>query len=486
MKKNKNIFTISANLYQTQKNNENHNLIEYFKKSKNFYNKIFREVWQFLLEINEKEFKKEMSHINSALIFKYKISKRTADSIINDVITKFEAIKELKKYELLNLKNKIKKIKNDIKSLKSIINKNKNTVQSQLKLKIRVNKEYILKNQQLKLKLFQKQQLLNRKIQQLNNLIKEIENNKFSICFGSKKLFNAQYHLKENNLPSRRHWLEKFRKERDKNIFYVGRAAEKQGNQQFQITPIENTNNEYQIKVRNIDMSDTENKYFYGKIKIRYKFFNKYLKEILTNKIKLPISYRVVFKNNKISIKIMFEYKKLDNNFIYTSKFNGVVGLDYNDKFIQAAETDKNGNLINLKRIDLNYHGTGNKADNEIKQKISTIIKCCQKLGKSLIIEDLNFNKTKSSIFKKAKDKKYHKMIHDFDYSRYKSSIENCGFKNNVDIIKINPAYTSIIGDEKYNNRMKLNRHQGAAFVIARIGQGIKKEIKTQQKYLKF
>ena len=33
---------------------------------------------------------------------------------------------------------------------------------------------------------------------------------------------------------------------------------------------------------------------------------------------------------------------------------------------------------------------------------------------------------------------------------------------------------------------MKLNRHQGAAFVIARIGQGIKKEVKNQQKLLKF
>ncbi len=484
--KNKMIYTISTSLLKTKNKPENQSIIDYFKNINTFYNVIFRRVWHYLLKIGIKEFKENKSKINSLLILKYKISARTADAIINDILTKFEAIKELKKYELFNLKNKIKKIKNNIKSLKIIINKNKNIIQSQLKLKIKVNKEYVLKNQQLKQKLFQKQQLLNRKIQQLNNLVKEIENNKFSICFGSKKLFNAQYHLKENNLPSRRHWLEKFRKERDKNIFYVGRAAEKQGNQQFQITPIENTDNEYKIQVRNIDMSDTENKYFYGKIKIKHKFFNKYLKEILTNKIKLPISYRIVFKNNKISIKIMFEYKNVNNDFSYTSKFNGVVGLDYNDKFIQVAETDKNGNLISLKKIDLKYHGTGNKADNEMKQQISTIIKCCQKLGKSLIIEDLNFNKTKSSISKKAKDKKYHKMIHDFDYSRYKSSIENCGFKNNVDIIKINPAYTSIIGDEKYNNRMKLDRHQGAAFVIARIGHGIKKEIKNQQKLLKF
>lgn len=486
MKNNKKIFTISANLFKTQNNTENDLLIKYLQETKNFYNRIFREIWHYLLKIGIKEFQTKKSKINSFFIFKYKISSRTANSIINDVLTKFSSIKELKEYELLNLKNKIKIIEKEIKSLRKIINKNKNTIKNQLDLKIKINKEYILQNQKLKQKLFQKQQLLNRKLQKLNNLEKEIENNKFSICFGSKKLFKTQYNLKENNLPSHKHWLEKFKKNRDKNIFYVGRADEKQGNQQFQMTIIENTNNEYQIKVRNIDMQDTENKYFYGKIKIKNKFFNKYLQEIFKNKIKIPISYRIVFKNNKINVKIIFEYKKSDNDFTYTSKFNGVVGLDYNDKFIQTAETDKNGNLVNLKRINLNYHGTGNKADNEMKQKVSKIIKYCQKLGKSLIMENLDFKNTKSKTTKNKKDKKFNKMIHDFDYSRYKSSIENCGFKNNVDIIKINPAYTSIIGDEKYNDRMKLNRHQGAAFVIARIGQGIKKEIKIQQKYLKF
>lgn len=107
--KNKMIYTISTSLLKTKNKPENQSIIDYFKNINTFYNVIFRRVWHYLLKIGIKEFKANKSKINSLLILKYKISARTADAIINDILTKFEAIKELKKYELFNLKNKIKK-----------------------------------------------------------------------------------------------------------------------------------------------------------------------------------------------------------------------------------------------------------------------------------------------------------------------------------------------------------------------------------------
>ena len=68
--------------------------------------------------------------------------------------------------------------------------------------------------------------------------------------------------------------------------------------------------------------------------------------------------------------------------------------------------------------------------------------------------------------------KKYNKMIHAFDYSRYKKSFENCCFRRNVNLVEVNPAYTSKIAKEKYCKKKKLVIHQGASFVIARKGQG--------------
>ena len=51
-------------------------------------------------------------------------------------------------------------------------------------------------------------------------------------------------------------------------------------------------------------------------------------------------------------------------------------------------------------------------------------------------------------------------------------------FRNKVDVIKVNPAWTSWIAKNKFCGRMKLNIHTGASFVIARRGTGIKDEVK--------
>ena len=100
--------------------------------------------------------------------------------------------------------------------------------------------------------------------------------------------------------------------------------------------------------------------------------------------------------------------------------------------------------------------------------------------GKDICIENLNF-KTKKSKTEKAKSekgRKYNNMLHSLAYSLYDKLITNMAFRNKVDIIKVNPAWTSWIAKNKFCNRMKLNIHTGASFVIARRGIGIKDKVK--------
>ena len=149
------------------------------------------------------------------------------------------------------------------------------------------------------------------------------------------------------------------------------------------------------------------------------------------------------------------------------------------------AETNETGNLVKLKHIDLKYHGTGKKAESEIRQVVSDIVNYAISVGKDIVIEDLDFKKTKAETEKTKSDrgKSYNKMIHLFDYSRYKMTFKNCCYLRNVNLIKINPAYTSKIAGQKYCNQRKLVIHQGASFVIARKGQGyVDKYIKSKKK----
>lgn len=63
-------------------------------------------------------------------------------------------------------------------------------------------------------------------------------------------------------------------------------------------------------------------------------------------------------------------------------------------------------------------------------------------------------------------------MLHLFDYHRYTFWLDNLCIKYGVRLMKVNPAYTSVIGKKKYGHSRKLTVHRAAAFVIARRGQG--------------
>ena len=63
-------------------------------------------------------------------------------------------------------------------------------------------------------------------------------------------------------------------------------------------------------------------------------------------------------------------------------------------------------------------------------------------------------------------------MLHIFDYHRYKQLLQNIGFNHRVNVVLVNPANTSKVGEQKYSGTKKLNVHQAASFVIARRGQG--------------
>ena len=62
-----------------------------------------------------------------------------------------------------------------------------------------------------------------------------------------------------------------------------------------------------------------------------------------------------------------------DTNDCKTRSCYGTIGLDYNDGFIELAETNETGNLVHLKHFDLKFHGTGNSATSEIRNITSKI-----------------------------------------------------------------------------------------------------------------
>jgi hypothetical protein len=71
----------------------------------------------------------------------------------------------------------------------------------------------------------------------LNKLAQQIENfgkRSKSLCFGTKRLFKAQFYLEENGYSTHNEWLRDWRKARRNSWYFVGAAAETNGNQNCQ------------------------------------------------------------------------------------------------------------------------------------------------------------------------------------------------------------------------------------------------------------
>lgn len=295
-------------------------------------------------------------------------------------------------------------------------------------------------------------------INKINSLNYQIETNKFKITFGTKKLF------KQN--------LEEFLNKRDNQIIFIGSKAEKSCNHTLQLKYISKIN-QFIIKIRKdfkYKNEKGENRYVYGKC-----FFNNHknqLKEILKSQ-NSPLTYRIIKRKNNYYLQCIFEIN--NNNLSLTRNTYGTIGIDFNKGFVAISQINKYGHLVKTDKITYRFR-RGNKTKNDLLLIINKLTKLAIKTGKDLVIEDLNFLKIKSKATKgKSKNgKEYNKMLHSLAYRIFLDKTEQICNKKNVGLIKVNPAWTSWIAKNKFCDKMKLNIHTGASFVIARRGMDIK------------
>ena len=436
-------YTTETRLYS--KNNED--VIAYFDEIKGQYNYILRKVY-YIIRNNPKT---KENFLNTELQSKYNISKRTANSIIKTVQGRINSIKELKKTEVKQNQYRLERISKKLEKLIPML--------SDLKLKAKENDiKDLIKYRNLKIKVaflkIRKDKLVN-KIKSLNH---QLETNKFKIMFGTKKLF------KQN--------LEEFLSKRDNCMIFLGSKEETGCNQTFQLKYVPKIN-QFIMKVRkDFKYKDAkgEERYIYGKC-----FFNnhkKLLKEILKSK-NSPLTYQIIKRNNKYYLQCTFEINNY--NLSLTNNAQGVIGVDFNKGFVAISQTNKYGHLVSIDKMIYRF-GSGNKTKNDLLSIINKLAELALKTGKDLVVEDLNFLKTKSKAIKgeSKKGKKYNKTIHSLAYKMFLDRTEQICNKRNVGLIKVNPAWTSWIAENKFCDKMKLNIHTGAAFVIARRGMNIK------------
>ena len=423
--------------------NLNNDIIEYFDETVGIYSVAFRQTFHKI----KNNPKINTSKLNTEIQKEYKVTKRTANSIISDAKGRISAIKELKEFELKTIIQKIEYLETIV--IPKLEEKLANNI-----LKINTRKSVdLVKHKKLRRSIVAKKSKLNRLRQKKSNIEYQLKTEKFKLCFGTKKL------AKKNK--------KQFLAQRDSNMHYIGCKSEPARNQNVKLSYNKN-NNQFKVRIRKDFCDTTPDKYIYGQVYFRH-HKNKLVKFLKTGNS--PLSYRIIKKNGRYYLYCTFEIQYEQEEFLTRNSY-GTIGLDFNKGFVTISETNECGHLINTDIIPYRFK-QGNSTKTDFEKIANILVDLALKSGKDIVIENLDF-KDKKAKTETKRGRKYNEMIHSLAYKTFANIIDNVMYRNKVWVRKVNPAWTSWIAKTKFCPHMKLNIHVGASYVIARRGQYFK------------
>ena len=315
----------------------------------------------------------------------------------------------------------------------------------------------------------------------LSGLEADLAAGRVRLCFGSKKLWRKQYDLKANGYASREAWLEDWRDVRSNEFFVLGSRDETAGCQ-LCVASI-NDDGTLTLRLRMPDcLAGRHGKYLVVPnvrfasghdvvlaalgSNTEYAVYRREHGEQAARATTLgqAISYR--FKRDAKGWRV-FATTELPEVEVTTDRRRGAVGVDLNVDHLAVAETDASGNYVKAWRVPLVTYGKSHhQAEALIGDAVSGVVGYARGVGKPLVIERLDFRQKKAVL--EGESRKYARMLSSFSYGKVKAYFLSRGYREGVEIVEVNPAYSSVVGRVKFMERYGLTVHQAAALVLAR------------------
>ena len=322
-------------------------------------------------------------------------------------------------------------------------------------------------------KLHQKKRRLCTMQSRLSHLQADQTFGKTRMCFGSKKLFHAQYALEANGYASHQEWQQDWRSERSSQFFVLGSKDESAGCQGCQAAVA--ADGSLSMTLRLPDAMVSQDKYL-TLTGIRFAYGHREIVAALSTSQRISsqtktgvatvkrtgtaLSYRFVRDGKGWRIFVSCEAQAVA---VKTNWAMGAVGMDADH--LAVSETDRYGNLVATRKIALVTYGkSSDQAKALIGDAVVSIVEQARHTGKPVVIEKLNFQKKKAEL--ETVNRKQARMLSSFSCNKVASFMKAAAFRAGVEVIEVNPAYTSVIGAVNHAQRNGISVHQGAAFVI--------------------
>ena len=302
--------------------------------------------------------------------------------------------------------------------------------------------------------------------EKLTRLRADVKAGRVRLCFGGKKLWRSQYGLKANGYGNHAEWLEDWQDARNSEFFVMGSKDETAGCQLCVATVQDDGSLTLRLRLPDALVSEYgryvvfENVWFdYGHSQV--------LAALARNVRGSPgqaISYR--FKRDGKGWRV-FVTTEMQDVPVETDRRLGAVGVDLNADHLAICETDAQGNPVHAFSVPLVTYGkSAEQAKALIGDAVARVVAHAKSVGKPVVLEKLDFRRKKSDL--EGESRKYGRMLSSFSYGKVLGFFQSRGFREGVGVHQVNPAFSSLIGRVKFQERYGLSVHQAAALVLAR------------------
>jgi IS605 OrfB family transposase len=292
------------------------------------------------------------------------------------------------------------------------------------------------------------------------------------VVFGGKRLFEK---LCKNHLTGQlREKLKKqWRELRQGTLVSIGSKSDK-GNR---LTRFEDLNGQLCLRI-----TTGNREFIYAKVlrepsnsKDKWLTFTIMLLESWQTKSYFPYTVELKLRNGEVYGSVSFE---IPTPGVKYTKENGVIAIDTNASLIHLAiaEVSKAGELLSYQTISL-HHLLGLSQNSKNHQEwilAHQIVDLAIQKGKAIAVENLKkLRKGKRGDGKAT----LRKILHHWNAKKFLQKLKRVAMLKGVEVVEVNPAYTSVIGMLKYAPQLNIDKDVAGAYVIGRRALGFKEDM---------
>jgi IS605 OrfB family transposase len=160
----------------------------------------------------------------------------------------------------------------------------------------------------------------------------------------------------------------------------------------------------------------------------------------------------------------------------------GAIGVDLNPNCIGWAIADKDGNLSDVGLLKLNIQSQPKgRTEAILVDAVSVITNLAVEHKRPIVVEKLDFSDQKKRW--REMSSRHNRMLSNFAYSKFVQLLRARCFKLGIQVMEVNPAYSSWIGLVKFMSIYGLNSATAAALVLARRGMHLSERLPAKSAY---